>query len=194
MELHQKTLLENRSFFLLPNQIKLYLKDVEGECVNYISYESLQENVQMYRCKNPKLLFIIMATMSFTLGTLLHIVLTNEGLIFIVFPLILTIISVLLYQTQQRKYIIVETFERSKIVFCHNKPNQKALEKFLTQLWIQRRKYLRAKYFYISQNNYTPQKQTDRLRWLLEQNIITQSEFRFAEEDWIIDRSYQSKC
>jgi hypothetical protein len=31
------------------------------------------------------------------------------------------------------------------------------------------------------------------LRWLLEQNVISNKEYRFAQEDWIIDRSYQSR-
>lgn len=192
MELHQKGLLEKRSFFLLPNKLKLYLKDTEGEYENYIAYENLKNEAQLCCRKNSKLLFITMATVSFALCMLLQSLLTNQGFNLIIVPIIVAVSFTTLYQLKKQNYIIVETIDRRKVIFLQDKPNRQALEKFLSQLWQYRKKYLREKYFYIN-HNHDQQQQTDRLRWLLEQNIITKAEFQFAQEDWIIDRTYHSK-
>lgn len=192
MELHQKALLEKRSFFLLPNKLKLYLKDTEGEYENYIAYENLRNEAQICCRKNSKLLFITMATTSFAICILLQILLTNQGFKLIIVPIIISILFAVLYQLKKQNYLIVETFDRRKVIFLKDKPNRQALENFLSQLWQYRKKYLRQKYFYIN-HNHDLQQQTERLRWLLEQNIITKAEFKFAQEDWIIDKSYQSK-
>ena len=191
MELHQRTLLERRSFFLLPNKLKLYLKDTEGEHENYIGYENLKGEAKISCRKNPKLLFITMAMVTFAICILLQSLLINQGLYHIIFPLVVALISGVLYRCQQQNYIILETYDHKKVIFLRNKPNRQTLERFLAQLWSYRKQYLREKYFYINHNHDLKQ-QTERLRWLLEQNVITKAEYKFAQEDWIIDRSYQS--
>ncbi|MEM8674385.1 MAG: hypothetical protein AAGF83_11000 [Cyanobacteria bacterium P01_G01_bin.67] len=191
MELHQKKLLERRSFFLLPNKLKLYLKDTEGEHENYISYENLRGEAKISCRRNSKLLFIAVAMVTFSVCILLQSILISQGFYYIVFPLVVACISGILYLYQKQNYIILETYDRRKVIFFQDKPNRYALERFLAQLWSYRKQYLREKYFYINQNHDLNQ-QTERLRWLLEQNVITKAEYRFAQEDWIIDRSYQS--
>lgn len=191
MELHQRTLLEKRSFFLLPNKLKLYLKDTEGEHENYISYENLKGEAKISCRKNPKLLYITMAMLTFSICILLQTLLIDQGLLFIIFPLVIAILSAILYRYKRQNYIILETYDRKKVIFFRNNPNRQALERFLVQLWSHRKQYLREKYFYINHNHDLKQ-QTERLRWLLEQQVITKTEYKFAQEDWIIDRSYQS--
>ena len=192
MELHQKALLEKRSFFLLPNKLKTYIKSTEGEQEDYVTYESLKGEAKIVCRKNSNLLFMAMATISFAACLAVHTLLTSQNFGLIILPTVIAIIFTILYQTQQQRYTILETFDRRKIILLYNKPNHKVLNRFLDRLWQQRRQYLREKYFYISQHH-EKQQQTDRLRWLLEQNIITKAEFKFAQEDWIIDKSYQFK-
>lgn len=191
MELHQKTLLEKRSFFLLPNKLKLYLKDTEGEHENYISYENLKGEAKISCRKNPKLLFIALAMVTFSICILLGSLSFNQGLSYIIFPIFAAILSGILYRYKQQNYIILETYDRKKVIFFRNNPNRQILERFLVELWSYRKQYLREKYFYIDHNHDLKQ-QTERLRWLLEQQVITKTEYKFAQEDWIIDRSYQS--
>lgn len=191
MELHQRTLLERRSFFLLPNKLKLYLKDTEGEHENYISYENLKGEAKISCRKNPKLLYITMAMLTFSICILLQSLWIDQGLSYIIFPLVIAILSGILYRYKQQNYIILETYDRKKVIFFRNNPNRQALERFLVELWSYRKQYLREKYFYINHNHDLKQ-QTERLRWLLEQQVITKTEYKFAQEDWIIDRSYQS--
>lgn len=192
MELHQTALLEKRSFFLLQNKLKTYVKNIEGEQEDYITYESLKGEAKVICRKNSNLLFLTMATISFAVCLLIHTLFTSQDFKLAIFPVTVAILLTTLYQTQQQKYTTLETFDRRQVILLHNKPNRKALDRFLKQLWSQRRMYLRDKYFYIS-HNHDRQQQTNRLRWLLEQNAITKSEFKFAQEDWIIDKSYQSK-
>jgi hypothetical protein len=192
MELHQKTLLEKRSFYLLSNKLKLYLKDRAGEHENYISYESLNGEAKISCRRNSKLLFVTIVMLTFSTCILLQSLIINQGFIYSVFPLIIAFLSTILYQYRQQTYIILEISDRQKIVFLSDRPNRQALEQFLAQLWLYRKQYLREKYFYINYNHDSKQ-QTERLRWLLEQNVISIAEYRFAQEDWIIDRSYQSR-
>ena len=86
---------------------------------------------------------------------------------------------------------MIETVDRERIIFLRNKPNRQVLGNFLDRLWLQRKKYLREKYFYISHSQ-NIERQTERLRWLLEEKVITKTEFKLAKDDWIIDKSYQS--
>lgn len=190
MELHQKTLLEKRSFFLLPNKLKIYFKDLKGEHEDYISYEAFKGDAKISCSRNSKFLFISLAMMAFSICILLQS-LSIENLYYVLFPLTLALFSGFLYLYRQENYIILETYDCKRVIFFRNKPNQRALERFLAQLWSHRKKYLREKYFYIDYKNNLKQ-QTDRLRWLLEQHAITKAEYMFAQEDWIIDRSYQS--
>jgi hypothetical protein len=192
MELHQKTLFEKRSFFLLSNKLKLYLKSEEGEHENYISYENLKGEAKISCRHNSKFLFVTITMVTFSTCILLQSFITNQGFIYSILPLSAALLSAVLYRYRQQNYIILETCDRRKVVFLRDKPNRQALERFLAQLWLQRRQYLREKYFYINYDCDWKQ-QTDRLRWLLEQNVISNAEYRFAQEDWIIDRSYQSR-
>ena len=192
MELHQKTLLETRSFFLLPNKLKLYLKDAGEEYENYISYEKIKSETQIRCRKNNQLFFITTVATSFAVCILLQSLILNSGFVYAVSAIILALFLAILYRFKRQNYIIIETVDHQKIVFFRNKPNRRALEKFLSQLWRQRKQYLRDKYFYIDSKQ-DPRKQTERLRWLLEQKAISKTEFKFALEDWIIDKSYQSQ-
>jgi len=188
MELHQKALLEKRSFFLLNNKLKLYLKDTEGEYENYISYENIKSESQMCCRKNSKLLFITIATGSLAISIFVHSIITDKDIKYFLLATAIAVFWGFLYQTKQQNYIVVETFDRKRIIFLRNRPNRQALETFLSQLWLQRRKYLRKKYFYINPNQ-DLQQETERLRWLLEQNAITKAEFKYAKDDWIIEKS-----
>ena len=190
MELHQKSWLEKRSFILLPNELKLHFKDAQGEFENYISYEKLKSQAQIRSRRNHKLFFITLMAIGFTISILLQSILVGNGFRHAIFPSLVGLISAILYKVKKQEYIIVETVDRKKIIFLRNKPNRKALENFLDRLWIQRKKYLREKYFYINYSQDT-QQQTERLRWLLEQKVITKTEFKFAKDDWVIDKSYQ---
>lgn len=191
MELHQKAWLEKRSFILLPNKLKIYLKDGKGEYENYISYEKLKGEAKMRSHRNHKLFFITITAISFTICILLQSIILKNGFAHAIFPSIITFILLVLYKTKKQDYIIVETVDYKRIVFLRNKPNPRALDNFLDQLWIQRKRYLREKYFYINHSQDT-QKQIERLRWLFEQKVITKTEFKFAKDDWVIDKSYQS--
>lgn len=189
MELHQKTLFEKRSFFLLPNKLKLYLKDAQGEYENYIPYEKLHSEAQIRTRKNYKLFFMTITATSFTVCILLQSLALRQGWSQVIIPIIVTIVCGILYQVKQESYVIIDTLDRKKVIFLRDQPNRQTLEKFLDQLWLKRKEYLREKYFYINHSQ-DLQQQTERLRWLLEQKAITKTEFKFAHEDWIIDKSY----
>ena len=190
MELHQKRLLEKRSFFLLPNNLKIQLQNSSGELENYISYESLKGEVKISSRKNPQLLFLSVAMSACAACILVQSLLLNRGLAYSIFPLIIAVLSGILYQYKQQNYSIVETGDRRKIIFLRDRPNRRALEQFLAQLWTYRKQYLREKYFYINVNSDRDLKQqTRRLRWLLEQGAIAKAEYKLAKEDWIIVRT-----
>lgn len=191
MEFHQKTLLEKRSFCLLSNKLKLYLKNRKGEHEDYISYESLKGEAKISCHKDSNLLFVTIIMLSLSICILWKNSPPNQEFTHTILPLIVAFFSAILYHYRQQNYIILETYDRRKIIFLKDKPNRQALEKFLAQLWQYRKQYLREKYFYINYER-DLEEQTARLRWLLEQNVISKLEYRFAQEDWIIDHSYQS--
>ena len=189
-ELHQKSWLEKRSFILLADRVKLYSKDLEGESESYISYEKLKSEARIRSYQNSKFFFIALMAIGFTICILLQSIISNEGFNYAIFPCIVAFIFAILYKVTRKEYIIVETIDGQKISFLKDKPNRQTLYFFLDRLWIQRKRYLREKYFYINYDR-DIQQQTERLQWLLEQKVITKTEFKFAKDDWIIDRSYR---
>ena len=188
MQLHQKTLGQTKSFFILPDKLKVYVKNSSGKQESYFSYESLNRGASIARQKNSRLLFLAMAMLAFSGCLLLQSLMIDRGIYYAVLPLTFAILSLILYQHKQQNYIIIETNAGQKIVFILNQPNRHALETFLVQLWSYRKQYLREKYFYINYNS-DLDRQTLRLCWLLEQNIITKAEYKLAREDWVIDKS-----
>lgn len=191
MELHQNTLWEKRSFCLLPDELKLSFKNIHVEREQSISYESLANEAYLSSRQNSRLLLIAFATIAFAGCVFIQSLLLQQRFYHALFPFIAGILLAILARYRQQNYIIIETSDRQKIVFWRDKPNRQALEKFLTQLWLYRKRYLRKKYFYIDYNRNLA-RQTIRLKWLLEQNVISQTEFEFAREDWVILRSERS--
>ncbi len=150
MELHQQAWLEKRSFILLPNQLKFHLKDTRGEYESYISYEKLKNEAQIRSQRNHKLFFITVVATTFDFCILLQSIMLNSGFIHLILPGIITVFFAILYKLKKQEYVIVETVDYQRVVFLRDKPNRRALENFLDRLWIQRKRYLREKYFYIS--------------------------------------------
>lgn len=187
MELHQKTLFERRSFFLLDNKIKLYLKDTGGEYENYIAYENLKPNTLIYYGRHNHLFFIALFLTSLSACIALYSILDRKNIIYIIFILLAALCLILFYKLRQQKYLLIETLDRQNIFFLKDKPSSEDLHFFLVCLWQKRKNYLRKKYFYLNLRN-NLQQEIERLKWLLEQKAITPSEFILAKDDWIIDR------
>ena len=190
-ELHQKSWLEKRSFILLADRLKLCFKNTKGESESYISYEKLKTEAQICSYQNPKFFFIALMALGFTICLMLQGIFSDGEFNYAIFPCIIAFVFAVLYKVKKQEFIVLETVDHYKIIFLRNKLNHRALDAFLDRLWIQRKRYLRKKYFYINYDR-DIQQQTERLRWLLEQKVITKTEYKFAKDDWVIDRSYQS--
>ena len=100
MELHQKAFLQKRSFFLLPNELKLYLKDLDGEYENYISYEKLTSKAKIRCRKDIKLFFITVSAIVFSGCLLLQSLILNLGFTRVIIPSAVALIFGILYQVK----------------------------------------------------------------------------------------------
>lgn len=187
MELHQKSWFETRSFFLLDNRIKLYLKDTAGEYENYISYESIKANMVIYQRKSYQFFFVALLLTSFATCIFLYGIFEPQDIIYASLILIAALCLGIFYKYKQQNYLIIETLDNKKIIFFNDKPSRESLNRFLICLWQERRRYLRKRYFYLNLRN-NMQQEVARLRWLLEQKAITHAEFILAKDDWIVDR------
>lgn len=187
MELHQRSLFESRSFFLLDNRLKLYLKDTVGEYENYISYENIKTNILIYQSKSHNFFFLALFLSSFSASIFLYGIFNQQNIIYAIFIFTVACCLGIIYKCRQPSYLIIETIDNKKIVFFNNKPSKESLHLFLISLWQYRKRYLRKKYFYLNLRN-NMQQEVARLRWLLEQKAITHDEFILAKEDWIVDR------
>lgn len=187
MELHQKTLLETRSFFLLDNQIKLYLKNTIGEYENYVYYDKIKPNILIYHRRYNQLFFLTLLLTGFSTCMALYGFVEQANLIYMIFLVLLVGCTILFYKFKTQKYLIIETSDNKKIIFLKDQPSSEDLHFFIICLWYKRKDYLRKKYFYLDLRN-NLQQEMARLRWLLEQKAITPSEYILAKDDWIVDR------
>ncbi len=191
MELHQKTLFESRSFFLLDNQIKFYLKDTGGEYENYVAYENIKPNTLIYYRQRDRLFFIALLLTSFSGCMALYGIVNQTNIIYVVFILSVVFCIIIYYKFKQKRYLVIETLDNRNIIFLKDNPSPEDLHFFIICLWHKRKDYLRKKYFYLNLKN-NLQQEIARLRWLLEQKAITPREFILAKDDWIIDRRNSS--
>jgi hypothetical protein len=178
LELKQKYLFERREFFLESNRIRLFVKDIDGETEIYVQYETVTPNTRIITRQDG---WVYIAAISFGIFALVGFVLNFVGVSSLMrwSPLwaVASIIFFGFHLYRRRRYFILDLSDKTSIFFLSNQPSKEILESFVTSLYGMRRQYLREKYFVIDPDN-DPDKEIARLNFLLEQEVISKSEFQ----------------
>lgn len=178
IELRQKYLNEQRDFFLEPNRIRLYTKDLDGEVETYVQYENITPTTRTITQQDGRL---YIAAISFGIFALIGFVLYLIGIPSLMrwAPLwgIASVIFFGFHFYKRRRYFLIDLANQQSIFFHANKPSQDELSKFVKSIYEWRKKYLREKYFVINSTN-DPNSEVEKFRFLLSEEIITESEYQ----------------
>ena len=177
-ELKQRYLNERREFCLLPERVRILVKDTDGESEAFIEYEDITSTTR-HRVQQDGKLYI--AAISFAIFSVVGLAANAAGVSSLMqwVPLwiIATPILFAFHFAKRRRYLLVDLANDKSIFFLYNKPSKQALSNFLQAMQEARKKYLRKAYYVINPNN-DPQSELDKLQWLLDQEAITEAEFK----------------
>ncbi|MCX7852287.1 MAG: hypothetical protein N2383_05840 [Caldilineales bacterium] len=175
--LKQKRLLERREFFLEPNRIRLFIKDLDGETEKYIPYETITPNTRSVTVQDGR---VYIAAISFGIFALVGFALYFLGISSLMrWTPVWSVASIIFFGFhfyKRRKYLLLDLTDNTSIFFLANNPSKESLQDFISSLYAMRKKYIREKYFVFNPAN-DPDKEIARFRFLLEQEIISESEF-----------------
>jgi len=178
-ELSQHIVGESREFILEPNRLHTYCKNENGETEEYFRYEIISSTRRRYSRQNGNMrsisiLFAIVAVIELLLSIFIQ---SNECIGFAILLFGVSVILFSVYLLRKRSFIILDLLNSNKsIMFLANKPSAEQLDKFLASLFIARNQYLRHNYFE-SPSDISRGESLARLKWLLQENVITQIEY-----------------
>ncbi len=178
LELKQKYLFERREFFLEPNRLRLFVKDLDGESEKYIQYETITPNTRIITRQDGR---VYIAAISFGVFALVGFGLNVAGISSLMrWSPLWAVASVIFWGWhfyKRRKYFLLDLADKTSIFFLANNPSKESLQKFINSLYAMRKQYLRDKYFIFNPEN-DPESEIARFKFLLEQEIISESEFQ----------------
>ncbi len=189
LELKQKYLFERREFSLESNRIRLFVKDLDGETESYIQYETVTSNTRVITRQDGR---VYTAAISFGIFALIGFGLNFAGTSSLMrwSPLwaIASVVFFGFHFYKRRRYFILDLSDRKSIFFLADKPSKEKLREFIKSLYDTRRKYLREKYFVFNPAN-EPENEIAKLKFLLEQEIISDSEFQEIKATIVAQKS-----
>lgn len=178
LELKQKYLFERREFFLEPNHIRLYVKDLDGETEIHIQYETITSSTRVITRQDGRVYLTAISCGIFALiGFGLHFAGISALMRWAPLWAVASVVFFGFHFFKRRKYFILDLSDRKSVFFLANQPSKEKLQDFVKSLYEKRRKYLREKYFVFNPTN-DPDNEIARFNLLLEQKIISEWEFQ----------------
>lgn len=178
----QKAPFERREFYLLEDKLKLFVKESDGSIEEFVAYEDVTTTTRRFTSQNAKLAmaafsFATFALIGFALDVLGYPFLMRWARAWVVFAAILFAFHV----AKRRNYLLVDLANGKSLFFLAAKPSAEALDQFLAALQDTRKSYLRRRYFHVDPNN-SPQAELARLKWFVDNNVVTAEEFEVVKE------------
>ncbi len=178
LELKQRYLNERREFFLGPDRIRLYVKDMDGETETFIDYESITPTTRLITRQNGRL---YVAAISFGIFALVGFILNLAGISALMrwVPLwgVASVVLFGFHFYKRRRYFLVDLNNDRSIFFIADQPSKNALKEFVQSMYESRKKYLRDRYFATNPNS-EPENELRRFQWLLNEEVISETEFQ----------------
>ena len=176
-QLKQKYLNERREFFLEPDQIRLFVKDMDGETETFIDYESLTPRTRRITTQSGRLYVI---AVSFGVFAMVGFVLNLAGVTALMrWTPVWAIASAILFGFhlyKRRRYFLIDLNNDRSIFFIADQPSKEALEEFVRRMFESQKGYIRNKYF-LTKPNANPDEELRKFQWLLEKGFISEDEF-----------------
>ncbi len=189
--LKQKHLNERREFYLEPRQMRVYVKDFDGEVESFVEYETL---TRQRRQVSKQTGWLYVAAVSFGLFGLVGIVLNLAGdatlMRWTPLWLLASVIFFGFHVARRRRYTLISLDNEHALFFLRDKPNKAEFERFLTLMYDVQRNYVRTTYFVYEPGN-DPDSEFRKLQWLLRQGFISDVEFHEMRTTIAVDHGFE---
>jgi hypothetical protein len=178
----QRYFLHKKKFTLQADGLLMETHEPGGGYSRFIHYNDIGSlhKKRLYSSKKPRLLWYggLLATLTLAHGILIgaawqQIVLATGCLL---------VVAYLAYYFNAVTYILLDAGENDAIYILHNRPSEKAVLMLIDEIYARRRNYYREHYFCIHYEN-TRAAEASRIHWLLQENIISQSEYEVVMEE-----------
>ncbi len=182
IELRQRHFFERREFFLEPDRIRLFAKNLNGEVETFVNYTHLTQSMRKATQQDG---FIFVSAISLGLFALV-----GFGLNFLGVPALMrwsplwAIASIIFWGfhfARRRRYLIVDLIDGDTILFLADNPSKEKLQAFLESMQTMKKEYIRREYFTPVDPDADPDDELDRYQWMLNQGIISEEEFEKAK-------------
>lgn len=146
-ELRQKYLNDQLEFFLEEQRIRLITRDLDGIFEKYVIYDLITPQRRSYTKQDGR---IYIAAISFGIFGLLGVgaSLLGENLLMRWAPLwlIASLVFFGFYFYKRRHFLLVDLEDKTQIFFLKNVPSKEIMEKFLADMYVAQKRYLRIRY------------------------------------------------
>ncbi|MBN2098298.1 MAG: phage holin family protein [Dehalococcoidia bacterium] len=125
VELHQKYLNEHRDFRLDPDQIRLFVKDSDGETETFVDYEDLTTTVRSAVEQSGRVLVMAIASGIFGgFGLILYALGVSEAIIWAPPWIIASVLVFAIHFYKRRRYTIVDLTNGQGMLFSGKQANE----------------------------------------------------------------------
>lgn len=175
--LSQRRLGVSKKFFIEPDHLRVVTKDTDGQCEAKIEYENITTKTRRQISQDGRLFIAAISFGIFSIVGLIANYLGETSLMrWVPLWVIATPILFAFHFVKRRKYLLLDLANEKAIFFLDNRPSKAELDDFIAAIFMARKEYLRKTYFRIDFQS-TPEREMNKLHWLLRNEIITDAEF-----------------
>ncbi|MCX6351711.1 MAG: hypothetical protein NTX03_07605 [Bacteroidetes bacterium] len=181
---YQKTLLEERKITISDNGLYIWHKEPGYRSSYFVKFELIRRQTSTYF--EGKTNFLWYAFICIFLGVLQAVLLINQIGAYVGVGIGLALLTGValhgMYYFTSQEYLVVPLSDGTNFTLISNRPSSTQVQQFLSDMIKARNEYIRKNYFIIDYGSSRRDEQT-KMRWLLDEGIITNSEFEVVIEE-----------
>ncbi len=187
-KLLQRYFFSKRIAHLREHGLELEIKDISLETTHFFSFQEITRESRRMVVRRGNILFLgaVLGLFNLTLLSALMARQPERWQAFLAYAgvttMLMALLSWLVYLTSTKFLLILKTSTGREIEFFNHRWGQRALGEFLQDLYSTRNMYFRTNFFFIDYES-NRDAELDKMSWLFEEGVITESEFEVVKEE-----------
>ena len=181
--LKQRKLFVSKNIELTEDGVNYHSKDLEDEYSRFFDFSQIEPRTKcrIYVDKYPKLLYtgLIITAIALLRGLMSANVDLQKALVVSSVVMSFGLLTVLAYYIVRIRYYLIELEDETQLFLLYNKPNEQEFNQFIDLMYEYRKQNYRKNYFFINIEK-TKDSELAKMEWLLDEKIISDSEYRSA--------------
>lgn len=184
----QRHFFSKRIASLREHGLELEIRDISLETTHFFAYQEITKESRRVTVRRGAILFVgaVLVLVNLTLLSALLSRQPDKWVDFLLYAAItsavISVLAWLVYLLSAKSLLILKTTTGREIELFNHKAGQQGLAEFLTDLYTARNTYFRSNFFFIDYES-NREAELDKMAWLLEEGVITESEFEVVKEE-----------